>query len=147
MCAENAPAGRSQDAKLSLMNAPARSAVSGWALFLAWSVPGIVLGLQVSVIGVFLALPGILVAWLLWRQTGISAEVLGLVAGVGLTSLFIAWRNAGSGGLDARPWAIGGAVLVGIACVIYAVTRHRSGKPNQPGPLDTGPKSRGQTPA
>ena len=62
----------------------------GWLWFWLWTIPGVTLGFQVSVIGVLLLPLGLIATLLLAWFSRPWPEALGIAAGVGLTCLAIA---------------------------------------------------------
>ena len=118
---------------------------SGWLAFCLWSVPGIFVGLQVSVIGVLLLPVGLVATILLAKFTRGWPEALGVLEGVAAVCFLIVALNAdywgcpssgevitrtkdsvtveSCGGLSPWPWLTVGLVL-GIGGVIaYAVAK------------------------
>lgn len=78
----------------------------GWWWFLAWAIPGVALGLQVSVIGILVLPAGVLVALLLlWLARG-WPELLGVLEGVAGVAFFIALANR-----DYQPCPRGGRAV------------------------------------
>jgi hypothetical protein len=72
---------------------------SGWLWFWLWAIPGVALGLQVSVIGVLFLPVALVVAIVLGKVSRPWPEALGILAGIGLTFLLIALLNS-----DSWPW-------------------------------------------
>lgn len=83
----------------------------GWPWFLAWALPGLTVGLQVSAIGLLVAPVGLILIWLLMRKTGFAGEAFGMLLGIALVVLFIAWANVGPGDLNALSWGVVGFVF------------------------------------
>lgn len=67
---------------------------SGWTWFVLWALPGIIVGLQVSAIGIFLLPIGLLASLVLARFTGAGPELLGIVEGLAIACLVVAALNA-----------------------------------------------------
>lgn len=117
---------------------------TGWIAFSLWAVPGIVLGLQFSAIGVLLLPVGLLAIVLLAKFTRVWPEVLGVSEGIAAACLLVVALNAdywtcpasgevitrtkdsvtveSCGTLNPWPWlvvglifAVGGAVAYGLA--------------------------------
>ena len=117
---------------------------TGWIAFSLWAVPGIVVGLQVSAIGVLLLPVGLLATILLAKFTRVWPEVLGGSEGIAAVCLLVValnadyWTCPASGEVITRtkdsltvescgtvnpwPWlivglifAVGGAIAYGIA--------------------------------
>jgi hypothetical protein len=97
--------------------------------FLAWAAVGLGFGLVVSVIGIFAVPLALLATALLIIFHHADRSALGILTGVGLVLLFVAyvqrrgpgtvtWHTATASGsdtyLDPRPWLAAGVVLVAI---------------------------------
>jgi len=95
--------------------------------FFAWVAVGVGLALAVSVLGIFAVPLSLLVAALLIVSHHADRSAFGVLAGVGLLSLYVAfvqrhgpgtvyWHTATSSGseqyLDPRPWLVAGILLV-----------------------------------
>ena len=104
--------------------------------FLAWAAVGVGFGLAVSVLGVFAVPLALLATALLIILHHADRSAFGLLVGMGLLSLYVAyvqrkgpgtvtWHTATASGsqeyLDPRPWLAAGIVLVaaGIAAYIW----------------------------
>ena len=118
---------------------------TGWLAFGAWAVPGIVLGLQVSAIGLLLLPLGLVATILLARSTRAWPEALGILEGDAAACFLVVALNAdywtcppsgevitrtgGSlvvescGNLNPRPWLIAGLILAVVGAVAYRVAR------------------------
>ena len=118
---------------------------SGWIWFAAWSGPGIVIGFQVSAVGLLVLPLGLLAFLVLWRLTGPGPELLGMLEGVAVACLVVVALNAdywscpasgevitrtpntltveSCGELNPWPWLIAGLVLALGAPIAYALAR------------------------
>src|SRR4051794_37658804 len=112
---------------------------TGWVPFGLWAIPGVVVGLQVSVIGVFLLPVGLIAAVLLTRYARRWPEVLGLFEGVAAVCFFVVvlsadyWTCPPSGEVttrtkntvtidscgDVNPWPW---LIVGLICAVGALS-------------------------
>ena len=110
--------------------------------FVAWVVVGVGLGLGVSVLGVFAAPVALLAAVVLSVRHHAGRAALGVLVGVGLLLLYVAyvqrkgpgtvtWHTATASGsdqyLDPRPWLVAGLLLVVGGVVAYAWRGRRTG--------------------
>jgi hypothetical protein len=125
---------------------------TGWWRFAAWVFAG---GLTAFAwitgfsIGLFLLPLAVLAIWFVARKSRIWPEILGLVGGLGVVGLVIAAINhegpgcrtteeAGGitvtcGGLDPKPWLVGGLLLLAAAPALYALARRKGqGNGTQP---------------
>jgi hypothetical protein len=118
---------------------------SGWIWFALWALPGIVVGFQVSAIGVLLLPLGLLAALILFRVTGAGPELLGILEGVAVACLLVVVLNAdywtcppsgevitrtrdtltveSCGTLNPWPWLVAGLVFAVGPAIAYAVAR------------------------
>ena len=119
---------------------------TGWWRFAAWVFAG---GLTAFAwltgfsIGLFLLPFAVLAIWFVARKSRIWPEILGLVGGLGVVGLVIAaihregtgCRSSGEpdgsitvtcGGLDPKPWLVGGLLLLALAPALYALARRRT---------------------
>ncbi len=119
----------------------------GYVPFGLWALPGLVLGLQVSTIGVLLIPVGLAATLLLVKFTRVWPEVLGLFEGVALICFLVTVLNAGywtcppsgevvtrtqssvtyesCGSLNPWPWLIIGTVSAVGGAVAYAAAARR----------------------
>lgn len=122
---------------------------TGWLAFGLWAVPGIVVGFQVSAIGVLLLPVGLLATVLLAKFTRVWPEVLGALEGIAVACFVIVAINAdywscppsrelitrtnGSvtvescGGLNPWPWLIVGLTFAVAGAVSYWVAKRPRG--------------------
>lgn len=121
---------------------------TGWLAFGLWAVPGIVVGFQVSVIGVLLLPLGLVATVLLVKFTRVWPELFGIFEGMAAVCLIVAlnadyWscpssgeiitRTEGSvtvescGSPDPWPWLIAGLVFAIGGAVAYGVARRPRG--------------------
>jgi 4-hydroxybenzoate polyprenyltransferase len=120
---------------------------SGWTWFVLWSLPGIVVGFQVSTVGLFLLPIGLLVSLILFSLTGPGPELLGILEGVAIVCLVVVVLNAdywtcppsgevitrtrdtvtveSCGDLNPWPWLIAGLVFGVGAAIAYARSDRR----------------------
>jgi hypothetical protein len=118
---------------------------SGWIWFVLWALPGIIVGFQVSAVGVFLLPIGLLATLFLLRATGPGPELLGILEGVAIACLAVVALNAdywtcppsgevitrtrdtltveSCGELNPWPWLIAGLIFAVGPAVGYALTR------------------------
>jgi hypothetical protein len=118
---------------------------SGWIWFAVWGAPGIVIGLQVSAVGILLLPLGLLAGLVLWKITGPGPELLGILEGVAIACLVVVALNAdywscpasgevitrtpdtltveSCGELNPWPWLIAGLVFALGAPIAYALAR------------------------
>ena len=118
-----------------------RTSPSQFPWFLAWAVVGVGAALGISALGVFAVPLALLVAILLivLRHAGRSA--FGLLVGMGLLALFVAyvqrkgpgtvyWHTATASGadqyLDPRPWLVAGLLLVAVGILAFVWRQRRS---------------------
>lgn len=126
---------------------------SGWVWFSLWAVPGFVLGLQISQVGILLLPIGLIAAILLATRSRVWPESLGVAAGIGLMCLFVTllngdswpWSCPASGEIVTRtsnsvlveschrwyglPWLIVGLVFSGGSALAYKLIARRSPPP------------------
>ena len=121
---------------------------ASWLWFVIWVLPGALLGLGVSSLGIF-TIPLALVVIVVLHRAHSGLEAWGSLAGVGAVVTFIGAINLdyqpcsessgrlvlhpgessvsySCGGVDGLPWLIVGLCLVGVALAIYLVLRHRA---------------------
>lgn len=108
--------------------------------FFAWAAVGVGFALGISVIGIFAVPLALLATVLLIVLHHADRSALGVLVGVGLLSLYVAyvqrkgpgtvsWHTATSSGsdqyLDPRPWLIAGILLVviGVAAFVWRERR------------------------
>ena len=106
----------------------------GLPWFLAWVAVGVGLGLGVSSLGIFAVPSALLLAVLLIVSHHAGRAALGVLVGVGLLSLYVAyvqrkgpgtvsWHTATASGadqyLDPRPWLLAGLLLVTVGVVVF----------------------------
>ena len=119
---------------------------TGWTAFSLWALLGIVVGLQVSAIGVLLLPVGLVVIVLLFKFTRIGPEVLGVFEGIAAACFLVVALNAdywtcpssgevitrtkdsvtveSCGTLNPWPWLTAGLILaVGTALLYRAAKR------------------------
>ena len=109
---------------------------------LAWTAVGAGLGLGVSALGVFAVPLALLATVLLLMRHHAGRPALGVLIGIGLLSLYVAyvqrkgpgtvtWHTATASGtdtyLDPRPWLIGGILLVAVGAAGFLWHRRVSG--------------------
>ena len=102
--------------------------------FFAWAAVGIGFALGISALGVFTVPVALLVTVLLVMRHHADRSALGILAGVGLLALSVAyvqrkgpgtvsWHTATASGsneyLDPRPWLAAGIVLVAVGVVAF----------------------------
>ncbi len=102
-------------------------------------------------IGLFLLPFAVLAIWFVARKSRIWPEILGMVGGLGVVGLVIAaihregtgCRSSGEpdgsitvtcGGLDPKPWLVGGLVLLAAAPALYAFARRKGHADEYPNP-------------
>ena len=122
---------------------------TGWLPFALWALPGVVVGFQVSAIGLLLVPAGVAVAVLLMKHTRCWPEALGIFEGVAVVCLAIVALNAdywscpasgetitrskGSvtvatcGGLNPWPWLVVGVTFAIGGAVAYALASRTRG--------------------
>jgi hypothetical protein len=106
--------------------------------FFAWAAVGVGVALIVSVLGIFAVPLALLVAVLLILFRHADRSAFGVLAGMGLLSLYVAyvqrkgpgtvyWHTATSSGseqyLDPRPWLVAGILLVAAGVVGFVWRR------------------------
>ncbi len=118
---------------------------TGWLVFVLWAVPGMILGLQVSAIGVLLVPVGLLAIFLIARSSRVWPEVLGSFEGVAAACFLVValhfdyWSCPPSGevttrtkgsvvvesceGLNPWPWLVAGLVFAVGGAVGFAVAK------------------------
>ena len=110
--------------------------------FLAWVGVGFGFGLGVSALGIIAVPLALLVTVLLIVFRHADRSALGILAGIGLLSLYVAyvqrkgpgtvyWHTSTASGadqyLDPRPWLVAGIVLVAVGVATFLWRgRHRS---------------------
>jgi hypothetical protein len=102
--------------------------------FLAWAAVGVGVALGITALGPLAALPTLLVAILLIVRHHADRSALGILVGMGLLSLYVAyvqrkgpgmvyWHTATASGadqyLDPRPWLVAGILLVAVGVVAF----------------------------
>jgi len=122
---------------------------TGWPAFGLWAVPGIVLGLQVSAIGVLLLPVGLVAVFLIARFIRVWPEALGIFEGIAAVCLLIVALNAdywscppsgevttrtrdsvtveSCGSLNPWPWLIVGVIFAVGGAVAYGVAKRPRG--------------------
>ncbi|MGI8595460.1 MAG: hypothetical protein ACR2ML_14055 [Solirubrobacteraceae bacterium] len=131
---------------------------TGWLVFGLWAVPGIVVALQVSVIGVLLLPVGLAAIFLLTKFTRLWPEMLGAFEGMAAICFLIVALNAdfwscppsgekvtrtkdsvsieSCGSLNPWPWLIVGLIFAIGGAVAYGVAKRRRGMaPDGPVPV------------
>ena len=97
----------------------------GW-VFAGWVVVG-ALGAFTSIailsIGIFVFPFFVLAGAFVTRRTRYPLDALGLVAGLGLPLLAVAFANRGGGGFDAHRWGVVGGTLVAVGVATYLALR------------------------
>lgn len=123
---------------------------TGWLGFGLWAVPGVVVGLQVSAIGVLLLPVGLVATILLAKFTRGWPEVLGILLGIAAACFLIVALNAdywscppsgevitrtqdsvtvaSCGGLNPWPWLIAGLIFAIGGAVGYGVAKRPPGR-------------------
>jgi hypothetical protein len=109
--------------------------------FLAWAGVGVGLALGISALGLFAVPLALVVAILLIVRRHADRSALGLLAGMGLLALYVAyvqrkgpgtvyWHTATASGadqyLDPRPWLVAGLLLVTVGVVAFLWAQRRS---------------------
>jgi hypothetical protein len=115
--------------------------------FFAWVAVGAGFALAVSVLGIFAVPLALLVAVLLVVFHHADRSAFGVLVGVGLLSLYVAyvqrrgpgtvyWHTATAGGseqyLDPRPWLVAGILLMAIGGGAFVWRHHRAGDAQRP---------------
>jgi hypothetical protein len=110
--------------------------------FCAWTAVGVGLGLGVSALGVFAVPLALLATVLLLVRHHAGRAALGVLVGIGLVSLCVAyvqpkgpgtvtWHTATASGsesyLDPRPWLVAGILLVVVGAAGFLWLRRVSG--------------------
>jgi hypothetical protein len=110
--------------------------------FLAWAGIGVGLALGISALGLFAVPLALVVAILLIVRRHADRSALGLLAGMGLLALYVAyvqrkgpgtvyWHTATASGadqyLDPRPWLVAGLLLIAVGVVAFLRAHRRSG--------------------
>lgn len=108
--------------------------------FLAWAAVGAGVALGISALGIFAVPLALLVAILLILRHHADRSALGILVGMGLLSLYVAyvqrkgpgtvyWHTATASGadqyLDPRPWLVAGILLVAVGIVAFLWRRRR----------------------
>ena len=116
--------------------------------FLAWAAVGVGVALGVSALGIFAVPLALLVAILLIVRHHADCSAFGILVGMGLLSLYVAyvqrkgpgtvyWHTATASGadqyLDPRPWLVAGLLLVaaGIFAFLWRLRRVARGEDRQ----------------
>jgi hypothetical protein len=109
--------------------------------FLAWAAVGVGFALGISALGVFAVPLALLAAILLIVRHHADRSSLGVLVGIGLLSLYVAyvqrrgpgtvyWHTATSSGadeyLDPRPWLVIGVLLIAVGVAGFLWQRRRS---------------------
>ena len=125
-----------------LLTVAARGVRAQLPWFFAWSAVGVGLALAVSVLGIFGVPLALLVAALLVVFHHADRSAFGVLAGVGLLSLYVAfvqrhgpgtvyWHTATASGseqyLDPRPWLAAGILLVAFGIGAFVWRRRDAG--------------------
>jgi len=109
--------------------------------FLAWAAVGVGFALGISALGVFALPVALLVTALLVLRRHADRSAYGILVGIGLLALYVAyvqrrgpgtvyWHTATASGsdqyLDPRPWLVGGILLVaaGVVAFLWKERRH-----------------------
>ncbi|HZL64045.1 MAG TPA: hypothetical protein VFD50_03735 [Thermoleophilia bacterium] len=115
--------------------------------FFAWVAVGVGLALAVTALGIFAVPLALLVAVLLIVFRHADSSAFGVLAGVGLLSLYVAyvqrqgpgtayWHTAKASGseqyLDPRPWLAAGVLLVAAGIGAFVWRRRRLTSPRRP---------------
>ena len=110
--------------------------------FFAWVAVGVGAALSVSVLGIFAVPPALLVAALLIVFHHADRSAFGVLAGMGLLALYVAyvqrrgpgtvyWHTATASGsdqyLDPRPWLVVGVLLVAFGVGAFVWRRRVAG--------------------
>jgi hypothetical protein len=108
--------------------------------FLAWAAVGIGFALGISALGVFTIPVALLVTVLLVLRRHADRSALGILAGIGLLSLYVAyvqrrgpgtvfWHTATASGsdtyMDPRPWLIAGLLLIAVGIAAFLWQGHK----------------------
>lgn len=108
--------------------------------FVAWAVVGVGVALGVSVLGIFAIPMALLLAVFLLVRHHADRSAFGLLAGMGLISLYVAyvqrkgpgtvsWHTATESGtdtyMDPRPWLVAGLLLVVIGIAAFLWQGHK----------------------
>ncbi len=126
----------------------ARSSLADWAFWL-WAVVGVGFGLAISVIGLFTVPASAIATIVLLTRPGLRASAYGLLVGIGVPLLWVAFDNREGPGTvchsidggrgtqcddlyDPRKWLVAGLVFVlaGLAAQLWA---NRDGLPSSTG--------------
>jgi hypothetical protein len=125
-----------------LLPVAARGARAQLPWFFAWVAVGVGVALVVSVIGIFAVPLALLVAVLLIVLHHADRSAFGVLAGMGLLSLYVAyvqrkgpgtvyWHTATSTGseqyLGPRPWLVAGVLLVAVGVGAFVWRRRGAG--------------------
>jgi len=109
--------------------------------FLAWAAVGVGLALGISALGILAVPLALLVTVLLTVRHHADRSALGILVGVGLLSLYVAyvqrkgpgtvyWHTATASGsdqyLDPRPWLVAGLLLVAVGIVAFLWRQRRA---------------------
>jgi hypothetical protein len=107
----------------------------GWGWFFAWALLGSVAALGALSLGPVLVWPVALFGLFLWNRTGVRRSAFGLLTGVGVLLLYVAWVQRDGPGttcwhtstaygceqhLNPVPWLVAGAALVVAGFVAHA---------------------------
>lgn len=120
---------------------------TGWVPFILWALPGAVVGLQITALGILLLPLAFLAIVLLTKRTRIWPESIGAIVGIAAVLVAIGlinsdyWTCPPSGKLITRtatsmtiescgevnplPWLLGGGILAFVAPLSYAVQLQR----------------------
>ena len=105
-----------------------------WAWFVAWAVTGCLVALGSLSVWIFLAPLATVVVLALIARGKVSRAAFGLLAGIGVVCLFVAFTNRHGPGvvtwhtattvgtdkyLDPRPWLAAGLALAGIGIAAF----------------------------
>jgi hypothetical protein len=108
--------------------------------FLAWAVVGVGLALGVSVLGIFAIPMALLLAVFLLVRHHADRSAFGVLVGMGLLSLYVAyvqrrgpgtvfWHTATASGsdtyMDPRPWLIAGFLLIAVGIAVFLWQGHK----------------------
>jgi hypothetical protein len=119
----------------------------GWTWFLGWCVAGAVYAFSfVSGLSIGLLIFPFAAALLLgvaWYAPSFG-EALGLLAGLGLVLLLVAWINRGGDGVDPGPWLVAGICCCSAALAGYSIVLGR--RATAPVPPPDGPPDGARAP-
>ncbi len=121
----------------------AYSQVEGWGWFCAWGAVGAAAALGIVSLGPLALVPAILAAAIMLRHGAIRRSAFGLLSGVGVILLVVAWVQRSGPGTTCWHTATGGGcsqhlnpipwLIVGLVLLAAGVLVHRARERNKPG--------------